>query len=363
MDPFSLQLPSGGTVTGLRTPAFPAVLPKDTPLIVGIHGGGYSSAYYHTTPTNSAAPYSTFLRVPFLSIDRPAYKGSTAIKTPLPEDSTYLQEEGKHLHHEILPAIWAAYSKEYGVSSIVVMAHSLSVPMTVVTAALHAESASKAPSVKPPAPSTHMTAEQVEDFQNQPKEAQQQTVDEEQQNTQKLESTRQHQPYPLAGIVLSGLGTSLRHDTMQSMQPFLTHQGDRMTFPAELKDNVMLCGRFSGLVEPEVFEMTEKLNTDVGIAELVDSGDEFWQVWCKRYTDSVKCPVLYNLASEEKLWTATEETVAAFAGLFTRSVRVDSGIVLGAPHSMELSRAGRGWYARVFGWAVECGVAHGLGKF
>lgn len=49
-----------------------------------------------------------------------------------------------------------------------------------------------------------------------------------------------------------------------------------------------------------------------------------------------------------------------FAGAFEKRVRVDKGVVLGGVHCLELCRAGRGWCARVFGWAVECGVAFGM---
>ncbi|KAL8661756.1 MAG: hypothetical protein Q9202_005318 [Teloschistes flavicans] len=317
MESFSLPLANNAVLAGLRTSTLPDAPPKDTPLIVAIHGGSYSSSYYDATAQFSGASYSTFLRVPFLAIDRPGYKGSTAVPSTIPEDSSYLQEEGKYFHHQVLPAIWNAYCKEYSVSSIVVLAHSLSVPMAVVAAALHANN----------------------------------------------KATTNGQAYPLAGIILSGYGTSLNHDTMSRMQPFFEHHGDRLKFPAEVKEDIMLNKATPGLTDPEIFEKTEELNTDVGLAELVDSNEDMWGVWRHRYMPLVRCPVLYNLAGEDNLWTVNAETLRDFVAAFERSVRVESGIVPGAAHCMELSRCSRGWYARVFGWAVECGIGHGLGKF
>lgn len=111
---------------------------KETPLIVALHGGSYSADYYNATLVNSAPPYSTFLGVPFIAINRPGYKDSTALPDALPEGRTFLQVEGRYFHNEILPAVWKAYAADYGVISIVVLAHSLSAPMTIVAAALNA---------------------------------------------------------------------------------------------------------------------------------------------------------------------------------------------------------------------------------
>ncbi|KAL8687598.1 MAG: hypothetical protein Q9218_006277 [Villophora microphyllina] len=345
MEPFSLPLSENAVITGLRTPAFPDPLPKDTPLIVAIHGGGYSSGYYNATPKYSAGPYSKFLRVPFLALDRPGYKGSTAIPPPIPNESTYLQEEGEYLHYEILPAIWKAYSEEYGISSIVVLAHSLSVPMTVVAAASHSYNARKTQPAQNKSTSSQMTPEQPAASEH-----------------HSPSSFPKAQAYPLAGIILSGYGTSINHETMSRMQPFLEHHGDRLKFPAEIKDDVMLNKSSPGVADPEIFEKTEELNTDVGLAELVDSNEGTWGVWRHQYMPYVRCPVLYNLAGEDNLWAVNGETLSAFADSFVASARIESGIVPGAAHCMELSRFSKGWYARVFGWAVECGVGHGLGK-
>lgn len=103
MEPFSLQVSNNAVITGLRTPAAAKPPPKDTPLIVALHGGSYSADYYNATPVNSASPYSTFLGVPFIAINRPGCKDSTDLPNPLPKGRTFLQVEGTYLHNEIPP--------------------------------------------------------------------------------------------------------------------------------------------------------------------------------------------------------------------------------------------------------------------
>ncbi|KAL8953391.1 MAG: hypothetical protein Q9222_000768 [Ikaeria aurantiellina] len=319
MEAFSLRVSENAVVTGLRTPILLGAPHKDTPLIVALHGGSYSAAYYDVVPTNSAAPCSDFFRVPFIAINRPGYLDSTPLPAPIPEDSSYCQEEGKYLHNEILPSIWKMYSKEFQISSIIILAHSLSVPMTVVAAALSAKSSSEEPS------------------------------------------------YRLAGIILSGFGTTLRTDTQDYMGPKLAEypqpDPNGIHFPTSLKDEIMLCSRSPGITSPEVLKHSEELNvTSCSQGEWSDGG-YLWPTYGKEhYMQHVKCPVMYALAGEENLWVANAETLDGFADSFKRSSRVDKGIVNGAAHCMELGRAGRGWYARVFGWAIECGIAFGLNK-
>ncbi|KAI4202593.1 MAG: hypothetical protein LQ346_001953 [Caloplaca aetnensis] len=305
MDVFSVQLSDEAVVTGLHSPFLASSRPKHSPLVVAIHGGSYSAHYYVATPSNSVLPISNSLLVPCIAINRPGYLDSTALP-PVPENSTYCQEEGGYLHNEILPAIWKIYGEAYGVSSIVVLAHSLSAPMTIVAAAAHAREGSKS--------------------------------------------------YPLAGIILSGFGAQVNATTEASIHPLIDPSSPHIRFPTPLKNEIMLCG----LADPDVLAQSERLNTSASKAEFFDGCGTWATYWRKQYAPYFKCPVMYNKAGEDKLWIVNTETVQEFAGAFTESRRVDKGIVVGAPHCMELGIAGRGWYARCFGWAVEVGMAVGV---
>lgn len=57
------------------------------------------------------------------------------------------------------------------------------------------------------------------------------------------------------------------------------------------------------------------------------------------------------------MWKGTEEHLRELASAFTKSERVDGTIVEGAPHNMEMSYWARGWYARCFGFALECAAS------
>ena len=255
MKPFTLPLPGSVIATGLRTQ--PPITPpaKGTPLIVAIHGGGYTSTYYNALPTHSAAPYSAFLNVPFLALDRPGYANSSPLPTPFPEGSTYLQEEGKFLHNVILPAIWKAYGEEYRVDSIVIVAHSLSVPMSIVAAALNAESS----------------------------------------------SSDRSEAYPLASLVFSGYGMDVRAEVAEGLKHTYTDGGEeRTTMPTQLKDMLMLGGTQANLVDEAIFAQTETLATSVGKAEFRDCVGPWKDYWMK-YAGKVKVPILYGLAGEDGL--------------------------------------------------------------
>lgn len=69
---------------------------------------------------------------------------------------------------------------------------------------------------------------------------------------------------------------------------------------------------------------------------------------------------MYTLVENNYFWMSTLAAIGDFVRAFESSVRVQKRVVWGPVHCLELCRVGRGWYARVFGWAVQCGVAFGL---
>ncbi|KAI4265309.1 MAG: hypothetical protein L6R38_009521 [Xanthoria sp. 2 TBL-2021] len=147
---------------------------------------------------------------------------------------------------------------------------------------------------------------------------------------------------------------------MTRVQPLVDPNAPRITFPASLKDELMLFPPSAGFTDPEVYEKTEELKTSTSVAEFVD-GIHIWpSYWRENYAKHVTCPVMYALVENDCFWMSTKEVTDDFAAAFENSVRVDKGMVLGGVHCLELCRVGRGWYARVFGWAVERGVAFGM---
>ncbi|KAL8848451.1 MAG: hypothetical protein Q9221_006502 [Calogaya cf. arnoldii] len=362
MEPFSLRVSNNAVITGLRTPPASKPPPKDTPLIVALHGGSFSADYYNATPTNSASPYSAFLGVPFVAITRPGYKDSTALPDALPEGKTFLQAEGYYLHYEILPAVWSAYAADYGVTSIVILAHSLSVPMTVVAAALNATETSSSSNELSQKQQQQGDGKAPHDQAPEP-EQEQSTLEAEKKSNKKQQDTALQKPatsYPLAGIILSGFGTTPNTPSLARVHPIIDPTASHIKFPPSLKDELMLYPASSGFTSPFIYKRTESLNTRASMAEFIDGIYTWPTYWRSKYAHRVTCPVMYALAEHDCFWLSTKEAIEDFAAAFVGSERVDGGVVVGGVHCLELCRAGRGWYARVFGWAVECGVAFGL---
>ncbi len=106
----------GMTFTGQkRWPDGP--IGPDTPLIVAIHGGTYTSTYF------DVAGYSLLERavgagVPIIALDRPAYRGSTAVE---PGESIILANV-EVLDHAVAE-IWADVGS--GTSGVVLIGHSI----------------------------------------------------------------------------------------------------------------------------------------------------------------------------------------------------------------------------------------------
>lgn len=106
------------------------------PLIVGLHGGTYDCHYFDADNAHTALLGSSAYGVPFVSIDRPGYGGSSFL--PVPENSSFPEETGIWLHRYILPALWAKFG-DNGCNCIVLLCHSLGSMGGIVAAALHAQ--------------------------------------------------------------------------------------------------------------------------------------------------------------------------------------------------------------------------------
>ena len=313
MEPFTLALKNGANISGHLSIQPPnTTSPHYRPLMVALHGGSYTSSYFTAGGANSALKIAERLGVPLIALDRPGYRDSTPLH-PIPKGSTFLQEEGRYLHESILPAIWRAYSSITDATTIVILAHSLASPSAIIAAALHARDA---------------------------------------------------QPdYRYDGLIMSGWGTlnARPPEAASHMINTLTVNG-RINWPLEHKDGPMFGGTPEELalrVAPEILALTADLDHSMSRGEIED-GTFTWPGYWRGYAKDVKCPIMYSMAEHDALWVTTKETVADFAGAFSESRRVESGVVLEAPHCMELSYWGVVWVARCVGFAGECAAAVGV---
>ena len=66
---------------------------------------------------------------------------------------------------------------------------------------------------------------------------------------------------------------------------------------------------------------------------------------------------MYSLVEDDLFFEATQEAVDCCVKAFTNSIRAEGSLVRGAPHWVELSYWAQGWYARCFGFALECAAS------
>lgn len=315
MQAFKASLPNGRTVSGhhcepdTSSPAYAALDDSRRPLFVAIHGGSYCSTYFDADAKHSAALCSNALGVPVVAIDRPLYQETSSFY-PIPEGKTYHEELAVQLHKHILPTLWKEYGQ--GCGSMVLHCHSLATPSAVILAGWYAR-----------------------------------------------ERAQGNTPaYPLSGLTISGFGTqNTPHIVEQTKLPPPDPLPEYTDFDPEDKDKRMFA---EGTVAPGIYKQTERLNNRLPYAEVGDYNliwaNGKWRALC----GAVEVPVMIGMAEKDALWMGTEEHVREFAGGFSSSERVDASVVKGAPHCIELSYWAQGWYARCFGWALECATAYAM---
>jgi pimeloyl-ACP methyl ester carboxylesterase len=301
MQPFQLKLANNGIVSGMHSiPLPPSISSFHRPLVVGLHGGCYNSQYFDATPKTSASTMSTSLGVPFVSIDRPSYGGTSSI-LPIPEGSDFNRETGIYLHYHILPKLWSEFGQPNRCNSIVLLCHSFGVMGGIVAASLHAQD-------KEPL-------------------------------------------YPLGGLIANGMG-HIQSSSMKENPPTFQPMDDNYALlPLEAKDSIMFK---PGTVDSEVLEQTERLNSPIPIAEVALFAKVWLPVWKTKWAAHISVPVMFSLVDNDPFFTTNEEDLEGCVKAFEKSVRVDRSLVKEAPHCIELSRWSYGWYARCFGFALEC---------
>ncbi|KAG8157232.1 hypothetical protein KVR01_012940 [Diaporthe batatas] len=315
MQAFKVDLPNGSTLSGhnyvpnTSSPVYTALDDSRRPLLVAIHGGTYSSIYFDADEKHSAVLCSEGVGVPVVAIDRPFYKETSPFT--IPEGKTYHEELAVQLHNHILPALWEKFGR--GCGSMVLHCHSLATPSAVILSGWLAQERAQG---KSPA-------------------------------------------YPLCGLTLSGFGGNQYHPNYvpQSRQAPPDPVPEWNDWPLDVKDELMIV---KGTVDPAIYRQTRRLHNitprrEVGDYELIWN-DGKWRAHC----GAVELPVMIGIAEKDALWLGSEEHVKEFASGFSKSERVDASLVKGAPHCIELSYWAQGWYARYFGWALECATAYAV---
>lgn len=101
----------------------------DLPLVVAIHGGGYTSAYFDV-PGYSLLDRGASVGVPVIAVDRPAHGGSDPVE---PADSV-LTANAAALDH-LIAELWARHGA--GKAGVFVVGHSIGAAITLAIAARH----------------------------------------------------------------------------------------------------------------------------------------------------------------------------------------------------------------------------------
>ncbi|KPM42197.1 hypothetical protein AK830_g4322 [Neonectria ditissima] len=308
MDSFQLTLSDKTVLSGIRNiPPQKPSRPKYCPLVVGLHGGCYTSQYFDATPNYTASLTSNCLSVPFVAIDRPGYKDSTPIAS-IPQGSSFPEEWGTRLHESILPALWAEFGLPNACSCIVLHCHSLGSNGALVAASLYTTSAASST----PA-------------------------------------------YPLGGVVMSGLGSLVKDTIGHAPQhdPPLLH----VSIPVHIKDSTLL---LPGTADEEVYAQSQRIDHAMPFEEIASLRKSWLPTWREKWAANITVPIMVAMVERDHYWDATDEHLQDLAASFLRSTRIDTSIVGAAPHNIELSYWSTGWYARSFGFAVECATSLAL---
>jgi len=316
MEAFKLTLPNGAPLTGIANIPSRSSVPGTPyrPLLIGIHGGTYKSTYFDVNETISAKPTSDSLAIPFVAFDRPDYGGTGSV-LPIPEGSSFFNEWGLWLHRYILPTLWDKFGKPSDCTAMVLLCHSLGAPGAIVAAAMHAD---------------------------------------EEQATGKA-------PYPLAGLIMSGWG-SIPMDTSPPNQatdpPPPPKADEKEVFPPAARQRLIP----PGTADPALYEHADRLGQPMPVVERAHIATKWLPEWRERWAAKVRVPLMYALAEREALWPSSREHVADFTAAFPAARRVDATFLRGAPHNIEQSYWGPGWYARCFGFAMEVVADAGVGS-
>lgn len=270
-----------------------ALAPR-TPLVVAIHGGSYTSAYFDV-PGASLFDVAAANRIPLIAPDRPGYVNSLSLA---PADMT-IQGQARHLARALADA-WQRHGA--GTTGMFLIGHSIGGAITAAIAALAAE-----PKVK------------------------------------------EKSALPLIGIALSGmcLHTPPEHKPLWEQLP----DTPTVEMPPPVKDALMFGP--VGSFDPRLVRDSDIANAPAPKAELVDIVST-WSDNAGAILGSITVPVHYRQAEVDRLWVMNQGEVDGFARALSRSPRVDAAMVRGTGHCMDFHHVGRALQLQQLGFALQC---------
>ena len=219
---------------------------KKKPLVVALHGGTCTAYNYDIEPEYTAATASSRTDVPFVAIHRPSYVTTTSI-LPLAPNETFYQKTAQWLHRFILPALWDTFGARHGCNAIVLDAHSLGVPSSIVLASLYYTAGP----------------------------------------TSTGSSSRR---YPLAGMILSGSSAPELFKPEGRLGP-LPSDGTVLDYTVEQKRVVMLSEAEHDCADPRLFPLLERQTVGIPVEEAKDFRHHYPRYW-KECAAMIECPVL-----------------------------------------------------------------------
>jgi pimeloyl-ACP methyl ester carboxylesterase len=265
-----------------------------TPLVVALHGGTYTSAYFDV-PGASLFEQAAALRIPLLAPERPGYLGSLS----LPPVQMTVEGQARHLGRALQDA-WQRHGA--GTAGLFVIGHSIGGAITATLA-------------------SQLAGGQA--------------------------------GFPLLGIALSGmcLNTPPEHKPMWEQLP----DTPTVEMPPPVKDMMMFGPE--GSHKPGLVRASDIANAPAPKAELVDIVST-WSGRAAEVLGRIDVPVHYRQAELDKLWVMSQTEVDGFSRALARSPRVDAAMVRGTGHCMDFHHVGRSLQLQQLAFALQCAAQH-----
>lgn len=280
--------PVFGGLSG-RTQAVAKPLPN-TPLVIAIHGGTYTSAYFDV-PGASLFDAAAALGVPIVAPDRPGYGSSPA----LPPSEMTIEGQARHLVAALSDALQRHGA---GTCGIVLIGHSIGAAIAAVIAGL--------------------VAAEGHDL-------------------------------PLLGLAISGVGlkTPAEHKPLWEQLP----DTPVVHMPPGVKEVVMFGPE--GSFDPQLAHASTAADVGAPKVELVDIVSA-WEPRAHERLARIRVPVHYRQGEFDHLWIVDAHEVDGFARALSASTRVDAQLMRNTGHCMDFHHIGRALQTQQLGFALQC---------